>query len=26
VAYFGLGLSWNFRLPRFSDLEEDSEE
>ena len=25
VAFFGLGVGWNFRLPRFSDLEEDAE-
>ncbi|MEW6441117.1 MAG: outer membrane beta-barrel domain-containing protein [bacterium] len=25
VAYFGLGLGWNFRLPRFADQEEDAE-
>lgn len=23
VAYFGLAVSWNFRLPKFSDMEED---
>lgn len=26
AAFFGLGMAWNFRLPRFADLEEGSEE
>jgi len=25
VAYFGVGLGWNFRLPRFADLEQDTD-